>query len=230
MKKILSGILSLSLLLLGVVPGIAETPASESGHQLLYQGHGSLRIVTREGKVIYIDPYAGEGYDLPADLILVSHGHQDHNKVGLIKNRNEGCQLIYNTDALVNGEYKTYDLGYATIEAVQAGNNPNHDIKVCVGWLITLSDGITVYATGDTSTTAQMAELADRGIDYAFFVCDGRYNMDMEEAIACAKLVNAKHSIPYHMAPGALFDQKRAELFDVPGRLIVPAGTEITLE
>ena len=227
MKRVLCGVLSLSMLLLGCGSAIAESTLS--GHKLLYQGHGSLRIVTKEGKVIYIDPYAGEGYDLPADLILVSHGHQDHNAVNLIKNRNEDCQVIYNTDAMVNGEYKTYDLGYATVEAVQAGNNRNHDIKVCVGWLITLSDGITVYATGDTSTTAQMVELAERNIDYAFFVCDGRYNMDMDEAIACAKLVNAKHSIPYHMAPGALFDQNRAELFDVPNRLIIPAGEEIDL-
>ena len=37
--------------------------------RLLYQGQGSIRIVTPEGKVIYIDPYAGTGYDLPADLI-----------------------------------------------------------------------------------------------------------------------------------------------------------------
>ena len=75
-----------------------------------------------------------------------------------------------------------------------------------------------------------MAELAGRDIHYAFFVCDGVYNMDMDEAIACAKLVNARHSIPYHMAPGSLFDQKRAELFDAPNRLIIPAGEEIILE
>jgi len=42
---------------------------------LLYQGHGSFRISTVDGKVIYIDPFAGEGYDLPADLIMVSHQH-----------------------------------------------------------------------------------------------------------------------------------------------------------
>ena len=29
---------------------------------LLYQGHGSYRIVSDEGVVIYVDPYAGEGY------------------------------------------------------------------------------------------------------------------------------------------------------------------------
>ena len=34
-----------------------------------------------------MDPYAGEGYDLPANLILVSHGHPDHNAVDLIENR-----------------------------------------------------------------------------------------------------------------------------------------------
>ena len=72
--------------------------------------------------------------------------------------------------------------------------------------------------------------MADRNIHYAFFVCDGKYNMDMEEAIRCAKQVSAQHSIPYHMAPGALFDRERAELFDVPGRLILPAGEEIPLE
>lgn len=226
MKKTLCGILS--LILLGC--GAAAAEGGEGRARLLYQGHGSLRIVTAEGKVIYIDPYAGEGYDLPADLILVTHGHSDHTAVNLIKNRSDGCQIITYKEALVNGEYKTFDLGFATVEAVQAGNNRNHDIRSCVGWVITMAGGVTVYVSGDTSTTEQMAELAERDIHYAFFCCDGIYNMDMAEAVACAKTVGARNSIPYHMAPGKLFDAGRAETFDAPGRLIVPAGEEITLE
>ncbi len=226
MKRTLCGILSFTLLLAGCSCAGAEG----SEHKLLYQGHGSFRIVTAEGKVIYVDPFAGDGYDLPADLILITHGHSDHTAVDLIKNRRDDCRIISWKEALVNGEYQTFDLGYATVEAVQAGNNKNHDINSCVGWVITLSGGTSIYATGDTSTTDQMTELADRNLHYAFFVCDGIYNMDMEEAIACAKLVGAQHSIPYHMAPGQLFDQKRAELFDVPNRLIIPAGEEIVLE
>ena len=223
MKKLLSSLICFMLL---CPMGMAE----QTEARLLYQGHGSLRIVTAEGKVIYIDPYAGEGYDLPADLILVSHGHKDHSAVDLIGNRNDDCRIISYSEALVGGEYKTFDLGYAVVEAVQAGNNKNHDINACVGWLVTLSDGITVYATGDTSTTEQMAELAARDIDYAFFVCDGIYNMDIEEASACASLVNARHSIPYHMAPGKLFDADRAAQFDGPGKLILAAGEEMALE
>ena len=96
--------------------------------------------------------------------------------------------------------------------------------------MITFTDGVTLYVSGDTSTTDQMAELAERDIDYAFFVCDGIYNMDTEEASACAKLVNAKRSIPYHTAPGKLFDAEKAEQFDAPNRLILPAGEKIFLE
>ena len=228
MKTVLSGILILSLLLTGCGGAMAESTAN--GHRLLYQGHGSLRIVTAEGKVIYIDPCAGEGYDLPADLILITHGHQDHTNVDLIKQRSDDCRVITWKEALVKGDYKSFDFGYATVEAVQAGNNRNHDIRECVGWLITLSGGVSVYASGDTSTTEQMAELAGRDIHYAFFCCDGIYNMDMEEAVTCAKLVNARHSIPYHMAPGSLYDPKRAEIFDAPNRLLIEAGEEITLE
>lgn len=228
MKTVLSGILSLTLLLLGCGSTMAESAAS--GHRLLYQGHGSLRIVTAEGKVIYIDPYVGEGYDLPADLILITHGHQDHNNVDVIKQRNDDCRVITWKEALVKGDYKTFDFGYATVEAVQAGNNRNHDIRECVGWLITLSGGVSVYASGDTSTTEQMEELAGRDIHYAFFCCDGIYNMDMEEAVTCAKLVNARNSIPYHMKPGSLYDKRLAETFDAPNRLLIEAGEEITLE
>ena len=99
MKRMLCGVVSLTMFLLGCASAMAEN--TPSGHKLLYQGHGSLRIVTSEGKVIYIDPYAGEGYDLPADLILVSHGHSDHTAVQLIGKKNDGCQIIYYKDALV---------------------------------------------------------------------------------------------------------------------------------
>ena len=83
MKRIIAIISLIALFLLNC--GSAMADDLPDSHKLLYQGHGSLRIVTSEGKVIYVDPYAGEGYDLPADLILITHGHRDHTAVDLIK-------------------------------------------------------------------------------------------------------------------------------------------------
>ena len=201
--------------------------------RLLYMGHASIRITTPEGKVIYIDPFAGEGYDQAADLILSTHDHYDHNAMDLIVGRNDDCRVITRKEALADGEHQTFDLGFATVEAVEAGNNQYHSIDECVGYIVTLTDGVSVYVTGDTSTTQQMAELADRKIDYAFFCCDGVYNMDLDEAAECAKMVTAKHNIPYHMISadsGKFFDQSRAEQFEAPDRMILQDGQEIDLE
>ena len=200
---------------------------------LLYQGHASMRITTAEGKTIYVDPFMGDGYDLPADLILITHGHYDHTQTDLIKTKNPDCVTITQTEALEGGTHQTFDLGYVKVEAVEAGYNKNHDVKNCVGYILTFSNGVTLYLSGDTSRTKDMENFAERNLDYAFFCCDGVYNMDMSEAIECAKLVGAKHSIPYHMVPANGndgFDRDVAESFDVENRIILAPGDELNLE
>lgn len=207
-----------------------EITAQSADPTLLYMGHASIRIVTGEGKVIYIDPYAGDAYDLPADLILVTHGHYDHTALDLISNRSDDCTVITQKEALADGNF---DLGYVEVEAVEAGNNKNHSINECVGYVLTFSNGKKVYVSGDTSTTDQMSQLADENIDYAFFCCDGVYNMDLDEAVKCAELVQAKHNIPYHIVEAKNpehFDKKRAEQFAAPNKMILEPGDEITVE
>ncbi len=201
---------------------------------LLYLGQGSLRITTPEGKVIYVDPYAGDDYGLAADLILVTHGHFDHNALDKITKRNDGCQIITQDEALAGGEHHSFDLGYATVVAVQAGFNDNHDVNSCVGYVVELSNGVKVYASGDTSTTDEMRDgtLAAMDIDYAFWCSDGVYNMGNEEAAEAARMVGAKHNIPYHNATtdsGEVFDPDAAARFDAPNALVVQPGEEITL-
>ena len=216
-----------------VQPPAGDTEQIPGPASLLYQGQASIRVVTDEGKVIYIDPYAGEGYDLPADLILVTHAHFDHNGLDRVEGRNPDCQVITQREAIQNGEHQVFDLGYVTVEAVEAGYNSLHDVKNCVGYVLTFSNGRSIYVTGDTSTTQQMPLLAEKEIDYAFFCCDGVYNMGLEEAAECAGLVGAKHNIPYHMTTtttGRQFDREIAEQFEVENRLIVEDGEEILIE
>ena len=104
---------------------------------LLYQGQASIRIITTEGKVIYVDPYAGNDYELYADLILVTHPHYDHNMVDKVQNRNPGCEIITQAEAIQNGEHQIFDLCYVTVEAVEAGYNSLHDVGGCVGYILT---------------------------------------------------------------------------------------------
>ena len=210
---------------------IAGEEEQMSAAILYYQGHASVRILTEEGKVIYVDPFAGGGYDLPADLILITHSHFDHTNTDLIGAKNPDCRIITQKEALEGGEHQSFDLGFVSVEAVEAGYNKNHNVKECVGYVLTLRNGVKVYLSGDTSKTPQMANLGT--IDYAFFCCDGVYNMDTKEASECAKLVGAKHSIPYHMIPAdpnQSFDASVAESFEAEGRIILKPGEILMLE
>lgn len=195
--------------------------------KLLYQGHGSYRITTDKGTVIYVDPYAGEGYDVPADIILVTHQHSDHNKISLVPHE-ENCDIITNKEALRAGKYNKFSVGDVAIEAVPAYNK-NHRRDECVGFIIT-ADSTKIYASGDTSETEAMKTLLPgMGLDYAVLPIDGIYNMDPAEASKCAEMIGAKHNIPVHMKPGELFDRRMAEEFKAQNRIIVEPGEEIKL-
>ena len=203
---------------------------------MLYQGHGSYRFTLDDGTVVYVDPFAGEGYDLPADLVLVTHEHFDHNAVDKMPHA-EGCTVIRAADLHPSpGEYLSTTSHGVMVTAVEA-TNKNHPIDECVGFLLEL-DGATFYASGDTSMTDDMrsGKLEAASIDYAVFPGDGFFNMDIAEASECARLVMARHCIPIHLVPmdssadpSKLFDRARAEEFDAVGRIILEPGDVLPL-
>lgn len=205
--------------------------------KMLYQGHGSYRFVLDNGSVVYVDPFAGAGYDKPADVVFVTHEHFDHNQVEKMPHA-PGCTVIRAADVHPHAdEYLTVESHGVRATAVQACNK-NHPIDECVGFILEL-DGVSFYASGDTSMTDDMrlGKLANAAIDYAVFPADGFYNMDVAEASECAALVDARHSIPIHLVPvsdptdeSQLFSQQRAEQFKAKGRIILAPGQELDLK
>ena len=194
--------------------------------KLLYQGHASFRVTANDGRTVYVDPFAGVGYDVPADIILVTHGHRDHCQIQLCAQK-PGCKIMTYEQAIVNGRHESVNIGGITIHPTEAGNS-KHDPKNCVGYLFTI-DNVKIYAAGDTSQTKQMNRFADLEIDYALLPGDSIYNMDPREAAECAQLIKAKHNILIHMKPGALFDRGIAESWNAPNKLIIEPGEEIEL-
>ena len=221
----LPAIVLVMLLLSGCQGGNSRT-------KLLYQGHSSFKVTAKDGTIIYVDPFAGDLYYTPADIILITHQHSDHNRIDKVK-QNEDCTVITNAEALKDGKYQSFIVNGIEIEAVEAHNSA-HKVNESVGYIITV-DGIQIYAAGDTSTTKQMKTFAERGLHYALIPCDGVFNMDGQEAAECASTIGAKHNIPVHTGPfdennvPELFDRIIADYFDPPNRLLLLPGQEIRL-
>jgi L-ascorbate metabolism protein UlaG (beta-lactamase superfamily) len=195
---------------------------TETTPQCTLIGHASLKIITSEGIVIYIDPYHPGDYSEKADLILITHQHSDHNKIDLCT-KNKGCVIITEREAInkETGGYNRFDYFGVGIQPVPAANK-NHPISNTVGYVLTF-DGIKLYHAGDTSRLDSMASLAGEGIDYAFYPIDGKYNMGAAEAMECAALVGARHNTPMH------FFDADPSLFVPDNLLFIPYGSIVTL-
>ena len=194
---------------------------------LTYIGHASVKIVAKDGSVLYIDPhyYAGD-YSDAADCVCVTHCHDDHKPHEDVVLKPDGTLILYN-EALHDGIYETYDCGSFKVEAVPAGGNVNHNINSCVGYIVTV-DGVTVYHAGDTSMIEQMNDLAERELDYAMFPIDGKANMNAKAATEVAAIVGAKHNIPIHEMDD-YGKPKKSEKFTPEGKLVLEYGETIVI-
>ena len=189
-------------------------------------GRASIRIKLSDGRNIYIDPAEGskQDYKEPADLVLVTHQHGDHNRVELVDVKKTGTVIQCPYD-ISSGEAKEID--GISINAVKAYNK-NHIDEQCCGYIITIKD-LVIYHSGDTSTTDEMIEFLKYNIDYALLCMDGYYNMGPEEAMKAADIIDAKHVIPIHTSKSGLYDQDNVDKFTHARRLIVKVGEKVIL-
>ncbi len=196
--------------------------------KLKYLGHASVRIISNEGKVLYIDPYAGKDYKAPCDLCLITHEHYDHNAIHLLT-PGERMVTLRSRDMLKDGVYFDYEAFGFKVEAVPAYNE-KHNRNECVGYLIEV-DGVLLYHAGDTGLIEEFRELEGKKIDYALLPIDGIYTMTPEEATKAAdEYIKPKHLIPIHMKPGVLWDYHQDMKVTSEKAMFVKPGDEIVLE
>jgi L-ascorbate metabolism protein UlaG (beta-lactamase superfamily) len=205
------------------------------GPELTFYGRASVKIRTAAGTVLYIDPYEGD-YSEPADIVLVTHGHTDHNAVAKVV-RKPGC-IVAAPPGAVSGkiaaravaEGQSFEASGIKVEVLPAYNK-NHSRDASVGYVLEF-DGIVLYHSGDTNRIPEMEALAKRKIDWALLCTDGFWNMGAAEAADCAKLVGARRSIPIHSSPTGLHSQPNAAAYAqaAAGGVVVPVGGSIALK
>ena len=207
-------------------------PLGAAGPTLTYFGRATVRITASDGFVVYLDPFAPGDHAAKANLVLVTHGHDDHNAVHSIP-LDKDCVLVAPAGALKAKGYRSvkegdvFQVGPVAVKVVPAYNR-NHKRQESVGYLVTV-DGVTLYHAGDTSFIPEMAALAASRIDYALFPTDGYWNMGGEEARRCADAVKATHALAIHSSPNGLYDAGNAAKLAGPDVLPLAPGQAIPL-
>lgn len=205
----------------------SDTFETKSGQlSITFIGHATL-MLEYAGHVIQVDPVGSfaDFSQLPhADMILITHSHQDHFDPKAIEaTEKSGTIIVLNDDAyeklgrgtvMKNGDVRT-ELGIR-IEAVSAHNTtPDrsmyHPEGRDNGYILTMDD-LRVYIAGDTEDLPEMKSLS--GIDIAFLPMNQPYTMTPEQVAAVARAFKPRILYPYHYGntdPQKLVDLLRSE-------------------
>jgi L-ascorbate metabolism protein UlaG (beta-lactamase superfamily) len=189
-------------------------------------GHAAFRLDTPGGKRVYLDPWLGnpkcpEGERNPerVDLILLTHGHDDHvgETVDLAKR--------FRSPVVAQVELRGWLAGQGVPEHPTVAEAPNkggtveaNGVRVTLtdakhssscpdgtyageaaGFVVEVENGTKLYVAGDTCVFGDM-QLIGRIYepDVAILPIGGHYTMDPREAAVALELLGVKRCIPCH--------------------------------
>ena len=172
-----------------------------NGVKITVFGHASVMLESKEGKIIYIDPYIlPEGDVEKADLVIFTHEHYDHC-VDPSKIKKDDTILIGSNCKYAQNDIKPKDkitLDWVVIDAVYAYNvnKKFHPKGAGVGVIVNI-DGVRIYHASDTDFIPEMKELKGK-VDIALIPIGGTYTMNVDEAVEAVKAIKPKIVVPIH--------------------------------
>jgi len=166
------------------------------GLKIKWLGHASFLITSDSGVRVITDPYTRGGgiaygqIQETADVVTMSHKHQDHNNVGAVKGRpvvvdTPGARTIKGIEFLGVPSYHD--------EAKGAQRGPN--IIFCF-----TMDGVRVCHLGDLGHELDAAKVKEIGtVDVVLAPVGGFYTIDCRQAGGVCESLKPKVVIPMHV-------------------------------
>jgi len=166
--------------------------------KIKFLGHAAFLITTGDGTKIVTDPYEPGGFggaiahgplEEPADLVVVSHGHADHNYV----------KMVPGDPAVVQGPGEQTHSGitfralashHDTSRGAERGQNIVRVIE---------ADGMTVCHLGDLGHALSPEDATALGaVDVLLVPVGGTFTIDAKGATAAVNRLRPRIAIPMH--------------------------------
>ena len=187
--------------------------------KLTFYGHAAFDLQVEDLHLLF-DPYlsgnpaaSASAEEVPADYILVSHGHGDHLGDTVKIARRTGATVICDaeiSDWLRGQNVKThaqhlgggfqYPFGYCKLTLAlhgsklpdgSNGGNP-------AGFLLTLPDTKKLYFAGDTGLFGDMRLIGEEGVEVALLPIGDNFTMGPADALRAVEFIQPKVAIPMH--------------------------------
>jgi L-ascorbate metabolism protein UlaG (beta-lactamase superfamily) len=160
-------------------------------------------------RTVYFDPWGTRPEDASADVILLTHAHDDHFQPAEVERlAAAGAKIAAPADvaAELSGDVtpvapgESHDLAGVRFTTVPAYNTRQEALdfhpkaKRWVGYVVELG-GTSYYHAGDTDHAPELDEVR---ADVAFLPVGGHFTMDAEAAAGLARAVSPAVAVPVH--------------------------------
>jgi L-ascorbate metabolism protein UlaG (beta-lactamase superfamily) len=177
---------------------------------ITYLGHASFRLKGKNASLV-TDPFDPQAVGLKypsveADIVTISHDHNDHNKVELVKN----VKRVINGP----GEYEVSGVSIVGVSAFhddksgeQRGKNTIYVIEM---------DGLRTVHLGDLGHKLTGDTLEDMGaIDVLMVPVGGEYTIGLSAAIEIVRTIEPSVVIPMHYKVPGVVEETFGKLLNV---------------
>jgi len=203
--------------------------------KITYYGHACFGAEVAQ-KALLFDPFI-TGNELarnidvkkvPADYILISHGHQDHMGDAVEIAQRTGAMIISNYEITLwfnnQGVEKTHPLNHGggyrfdfgrvkLVTALHSSNLPDGTYGGNPGGFVVESDQGNFYYSGDTALTMDMKLIGESTrLNFAALCLGDNFTMGVDDALKAADFVNCREvlGLHYNTFPPIQIDQLAA--------------------